>query len=406
MIEEGGSGRKSARWPGRPGAMRRCAGVWPAIVTLVSLPLFSVGEAAAQEVVSITGRVLDALTRDPIPGVAVTFASRSPDDQPELELETDSAGRFAVGSIAVGEYRLELRHPLYNPSVGDFTVVRAGPFVTAMQPVVLGDDELLTGIVGVLTDAETGDVLSGVTVRTGRGRTGTFTDTRGEFLFDDLIPGQHVLEFSMIGYAARADTIRVTASRVTNVEVSLSVDPVGLEPIVVSVERREARLQEVGFYHRRQVGFGKYVDRLDIENRGPLEVTDLFSGMPGVELFNHPTSSLGKFVVLRAGRLPWRSTTLTDEQIAERRERFGELQQPEYDRCFPAVYIDDLLAHTGGAEPARLDDLLVPAAIAGIEVYPSTAGLPAKYHAGGARCGVIVIWTRVRGTGNRKTGPG
>ena len=72
-------------------------------------------------------------------------------------------------------------------------VVRAGPFVTAMQPVVLGDDELLTGIVGVLTDAETGDVLSGVTVRTGRGRTGTFTDTRGEFLFDDLIPGQHVL---------------------------------------------------------------------------------------------------------------------------------------------------------------------------------------------------------------------
>ncbi|MDE2762212.1 MAG: carboxypeptidase regulatory-like domain-containing protein [Gemmatimonadota bacterium] len=377
-----------------------------AAVTLMALLLFSGREAAAQEMVSITGQVLDALTRDPIPGVAVTFASRSPDDQPDLELETDSAGRFAVQSIAVGEYRLQLRHPLYNPSVGDFTVVRAGPFVTSMQPVALGDDELLTGIVGVLTDAATGDALSGVTVRTGQGQTGTFTDTRGEFLFDDLIAGQHVLEFSMIGYAARADTIRVTAGRVTNVEVSLSVDPVGLEPIVVSVERREARLQEVGFYHRRQVGFGEYIDRLDIENRGPLEVTDLFSGMPGVELFTHPTSSLGKFVVLRSGRLPWRSRTLTDEQIEERRERFKGLQPPEYNRCFPAVYIDDLLAHSGGADPARLDDLLAPAAIAGIEVYPSTAGLPAKYQAGGARCGVIVIWTRVRGVGSRKTGPG
>ncbi len=406
MLDRGKPFRKSAGWLGRLRAMGRCPGMRTAAVTLMALLLFSGREAAAQEMVSIRGQVLDALTRDPIPGVAVTFASRSPDDQPDLELETDSAGRFAVQSIAVGEYRLELRHPLYNPSVGDFTVVRAGPFVTAMQPVALGDDELLTGIVGVLTDAATGDALSGVTVRTGQGQTGTFTDTRGEFLFDDLIPGQHVLEFSMIGYATRADTIRVTASRVTNVEVSLSVDPVGLEPIVVSVERREARLQEVGFYHRRQVGFGKYIDRLDIENRGPLEVTDLFSGMPGVELFTHPTSALGKFVVLRSGRLPWRSRTLTDEQIGERRERFKDLQPPEYNRCFPAVYIDDLLAHSGGADPARLDDLLAPAAIAGIEVYPSTAGLPAKYQAGGARCGVIVIWTRMRGVGSQKTGPG
>ena len=406
LMDKGKSVRRFAGWPGWPRAMRHCANLWAAVVALMAHPLFFGGEAAAQEVVSITGQVLDALTRDPIPGVAVTFASRSPDDQPDLELETDSEGRFAVPSIAVGEYRLELRHPLYNPSVGDFTVVRAGPFVTAMQPVVHGDNELLTGVVGVLTDAETGDVLSGVTVRTGQGQTGTFTDSKGEFLFDDLIPGQHLLEFSMIGYATRADTIRVTASRVTNVEVSLGVDPVGLEPIVVSVERREAKLQDVGFYHRRQVGFGKYIDRLDIENRGPMEVTDLFSGMPGVELFTHPTSALGKFVVLRAGRLPWGSKTLTDEEIGERRERFQDLQQPEYNRCFPAVYIDDLLAHSGGADPARLDDLLAPAAIAGIEVYPSTAGLPAKYHTGGARCGVIVVWTRVRGAGNRQSVPG
>jgi hypothetical protein len=58
------------------------------------------------------------------------------------------------------------------------------------------------------------------------------------------------------------------------------------------------------------------------------------------------------------------------------------------------VYIDDLLSHPGGEDPARLDDLLVPSAIAGIEVYPSTTGLPPKYQATGARCGVIVIWTR------------
>ena len=345
--------------------------------------------------VAITGEVVDKVTGDPIRGVAVIFASRADGSQSDHQLETDSAGRFELPRIAVGTYRLELTHTLYHPAVGDFRVVRAGGFVTAMEPVVHGDGELLTGIVGVLTDAETGSLLSGALVRTGQGSAGTFTDLRGEFLFDKLIPGQHVLDFSMIGYAPRADTIRVEAGRVTNIRVSLSVDPVGLEPIEVSVERREVKLQEVNFYHRRQTGFGKYIDRQQIENRGPMRVTDLFTGMPGVELFTHPTSTLDKFVVLRTGRLPW--PTRSRDELDR-----GEI---EYSKCFPAVYIDDLLSHTGGGEPARLDGLLDPNAIAGIEVYSSTSGLPPKYQGTGARCGVILIWTRVTGSARQPAAP-
>ena len=397
MIDQRTSIRQSANRPGWPRAVHRRGRMWAVVLALVALPLSSGREAAAQEMVSITGQVVDGVTGDPIPGVAVTFASRGSDPKPDFELETDSAGQFTVPSIAVGSYRLELAHPLYNPAVGDFMVMRAGGFVTTMQPVVHGDDELLTGIVGVLTDAETGDRLSGASVRTGHGQTGAFTDLRGEFLFHELIPGQHVLEFSMIGYAARADTVRVTAGRVTNIQASLSVDPVVLEPIEVSVERREVKLQEVGFYHRRHEGFGKYLDRQDIENRGSAEVTDLFTGMPGVELYRHSGgSSLDKFVVLRVGRMPWPSRTQ------------GELDRGEieHNRCFPTVYIDDLLSHTGGGEPARLDSFINPMAIAGIEVYPSTAGLPAKYQGAGARCGVILIWTRVTGRGNQTARPG
>jgi len=373
--------------------------MWALVPVLLALPVSSARDAAAQEKVAITGQVVDAVTGDPIAGVAGVLASRGLEVQWDFEFETDSTGQFQVPSIAVGSYRLELRHSVYNPAVGDFSVVRAGGFVVRMEPVALGDDELLTGIVGVLTDAATGDLLSGVSVRTGQGQTGTFTDLRGEFLFDKLIPGQHVLEFSMIGYAPRADTIRVTAGRVTNVRASLSVDPVALEPIEVSVERREVTLQHVGFYHRRNLGFGRYFDRQDIEDRGPMEVTDLFTGMAGVELFTHPTSGLGKFVVLRAGRLPW--PTNFEAPADEPEDSLNLFRQPEYYRCFPAVYIDDLLSHPGGEEPARLDDLLSPAAIAGIEVYSSTAGLPPKYQATGSRCGVIVIWTRVGRGGGR-----
>jgi hypothetical protein len=359
-----------------------------AVVLLLALPLSPGREVAAQDMVSITGQVVDVVTRDPIPGVAVTVASRGLSFQPGFQLETNVEGEFQVPSIAVGLYRLELSHPLYNPAVGDFTVMRAGGFVTTMQPVGEGEGELVTGIVGVLTDAETGDLLSGVAVRTGHGQRGTLTGLRGEFLIDELIPGQHVIEFSMIGYAPRADTIRVTAGRVTNARVSLSVDPVELEPINVSVERREVKLQEVGFYHRRHTGFGKYIDRQEIENRGSMEVTDLFTGMPGVEVYPDPFNGLEKYIVLRTGRLPFPTPGLADGA-------------PGYDRCFPRVYIDNLLTAHGGDEPAGLDNFVNTMSIAGIEIYVSTAGLPPQYSGGGSFCGVILIWTRVTGTRNQ-----
>ena len=348
-----------------------------AVLPLLALAPTTGEEAAAQEMVSITGLVVDVVTGEPIPGVAVTVASRGLSLQPGFQLETDNAGEFMLPSIAVGNYRLELTHPSYNPAVGDFTVMRAGGFVTQMHPVAEGDGELVTGIVGVLTDAETDALLVGVSVRAGRGQMGTLTDVRGEFLLDNLIPGQHVVEFSMIGYSPRADTIRVTAGRVTNVRVSLSVDPVQLDPIEVSVERREVKLQEVGFYNRRYTGFGKFIDRQEIEDKGPSEVTDLFTGIPGVEVYPDPFNGLEKYVVLRVGRL-----LIPTEN--------------EYDRCFPTVYVDGLLSAHGGSEPARLDNFLNTMAISGIEIYTSEAGLPPQY-ARGAFCGVILIWTRVTG---------
>lgn len=375
------------RFANRESCRSRVAGcrawIWATVIPLLALPLTSGREAVAQEMVSITGRVVDGITGDPIPGVAVTVASRGLSVQPGFQLETDSEGEFTVPSIAVGEYRLELSHPRYNPAVGDFTVMRTGGFETSMQPVGHSDGELVTGIVGVLTD-ESDALLGGVTVRAGQGQIGTFTDARGEFLLDRLIPGQHVIEFSMIGYAPRADTIRVTAGRVTNVRVSLSVDPVALDPIEVSVERREVRLQNVDFYHRRHMGFGRFIDRQDIENRGPAEMTDLFTGIPGVEIYPDPFNGIEKYVVLRIGRLRIPTGPRSDGL-------------PGYHRCFPRVYVDGVLTANGGSEPAHLDSFLNTNAIAGIEIYHTEAGLPPQF-AGGSFCGVIAVWTRITGS--------
>ena len=380
--------------PNRTGRPRRvtCRPPISAVVLALSVvflttPRDAVCQERDAERVTITGRVVDALTGDPILGVEVVVRGSGAGPGGDHRLETDINGEFVVSGIAVGEYRLELAHRQYNPAVGEFTVMRAGGFVTSMQPLGQGTDELVTGIIGVVTDRDNGALISGVNVNTGGGRQGVFSDLRGEFVLDRLIGGQHVVAFSMIGYASRADTIRVVPGRVTTVQVSLSVDPVHLDPIEVSVERREAILQQKGFYHRQHTGFGKFIDRQVIEARGPSEMTDLFSGMAGIELYADPYNSLEKFVVFRSGRH-------TTPEIRDSPDGGAPPSTDSYKRCFPRVYVDGIVAHRGGDEPARLDTFVDPMAVAGVEVYGSVSGLPAEYQGLGAFCGTILIWTR------------
>ena len=325
------------------------------------------GAAAAQapvrEFVAITGRVLDAVTGEPIEGVTVVVEGIG------LRYETNVNGEFSVDRIAVGAYRLQLTHPAYNPAIGDFNVLRAGGFQTTMAPVIASGSEVITGIMGVLRDRNTGNPLGGARVQLDEGLGGTLTDGRGRFMLDELAPGWHVIGFSQFGYASRTDSIEVLPGRVTNVDASLSVDPVQLTPLEVVVERREVALQKTGFYDRQSEGFGEFIDREDIEFRGPSEMTDMFQGLPGVLVH---ADGIDKWVVLRSGRI-------------------GDL---DGNYCYPRVYLDDILFHMGGAEPAGIDHLLTPGVVAGVEIYPSTAGMPAQYSSTGASCGVILIWTR------------
>ena len=380
-------------WTGRPRAVVRGPLIAAAALALSAVLLAAPGDAVSQErrgdPVSITGRVVDAVTGDPIAGVEVVVRGAGAGPDGNLRAETDADGQFQVSTILVGEYRLELSHTDYNPAVGEFTVMRPGSFVTSMKPLGRGSDELMTGIIGVVTDRNSGSQLSGVHVAMGSGTQGVLSDLRGEFVLDRLIGGQHVVRFSMIGYTPRADTIRVVPGRVTTVEVSLSVDPVQLDPIEVSVERREIVLQRRGFYHRQKTGFGKFIDREEIEMRGPSEMTDLFSGMAGVDLYADPLNQLEKWVVLRSGRhMTLEPRTLADDDPGPGRPT------DIYQRCFPRVYIDGIIAHRGGDEPARLDTFVDPGVVAGVEVYASVSGLPPEYQGHGTFCGTILIWTR------------
>ncbi len=354
--------------PGRPPPRLPVFGL--ALPLFLALPAPATPQTPRDDLVTISGTILDAVTRQPISGVTVALGGLG------FIVETDGDGRFSLNSVPVGQYTLRLTHPLYQPAVGDFAVLRPGDFTTTMQPVAADDDGLMTGIVGVVNDAQGGSALRGVTVRV-RERRGegapdaeTVTDRRGRFSLDNLPAGPSLVEFTQIGFATRTESIQVVRGRVTNLRITLSPDPLEVDPLEVTVERREIKLQDVGFYRRAEDGFGSFIDRAAIEDRTPAQMTDLFTRIPGAEVVPDPDNPLERYIVLRGGRS---SST---------------------ERCYPRVLLDGVLTSRGGSEPAVVNHLIDPSAVSGVEVFPTSSGLPPQYAGTGASCGVILIWTR------------
>lgn len=349
----------------------------PALVGGVALllALFAGGTARAQqptapERVTIRGRVLDEVTRVPLSGVLVYFAEL------DASVQTDATGQFEVKGIRMGVYQLEFSRRGYRRSTGDFAVMGEGSFVTTLIPLNAPDEVAAGRFVGRVTDGESGKPVAGVDVRIAEIFMGGVTDDAGWFDMAAVPPGRHEVEFSSLGYATRVDTVDVVSGQTSDARVRLTVDPLEVEPIEVIVERRELELENVGFYQRRDQGFGRFIDLETIQRRRPSEMTDLFTGISGATLVPDPSNPLAQAVVLRGGRLGR-----------------GLLSGGAED-CYPLVVLDGLIVHRGGDFPAQIDRLIDPTEVAGIEIFPSSVGVPVQYAGVDAACGVIVIWSR------------
>jgi len=187
-------------------------------------------------------------------------------------------------------------------------------------------------------------------------RLATVTDDRGRFQLAEVPVGMHAITVQRIGYRTRTDTLDVPDGVAIELKLSLAVDAVPVEGIVVSV--RSLLLESRGFYDRQRQGFrGVFLDRPAIEKRDPIYVADLFRSMPGVEVVNDSRLIMSQSVnFFDGGR-----------------------------GCEPSLWLD------GVRSGLRNYDYIKPDHIEGIEVYTG-GGAPGKYN---DLCGTVVIWTRL-----------
>lgn len=231
--------------------------------------------------------------------------------------------------------------------------------------------------------AEDGRSLAGVTVNVGgAGGLATTSDSSGAFLLDSVPPGPQLITVRRVGYRPVAYSATLSPGERYRLppEVTSLVAGSGIEldPILVTAERARTGVMR-GFEERRAMGFGDHLTRADFEDSPPSVATDLLRRMQGLRI--GPNPSYGR-TILRDG-VPTRDT-----------RRVVILNRRSVDRgeCPMLVFLDGVLM--GTTRDVTVDGLINVHAIEAIETYTGSGQVPAMFNVSGARCGVIVFWTR------------
>jgi hypothetical protein len=260
-------------------------------------------------------------------------------------------------------------------SIGERLRGRLGPSLLLASVILAPAPALAQAVAGVLLDAETDAPIpfGKVTLLSVDAEPILFTVSKRDGRFELEVPGpgevmiygEAFYYLSVLGgpfLAEPGDTV--------SVELRLAPNPEMLDPIVVEARRLKPHLLRVGFYERRDRGFGRFLTREDMDKKVAVQFSDLLRGVHGVRLVPGPFG--------------------TDRPVFSRASITDRLRGRT---CSPMIYLDGISWGSGGMG-IELDDLVPPGDVEAIELYANALEAPGLYGGPRARCGVIVIWTR------------
>ncbi|HEX5436261.1 MAG TPA: carboxypeptidase regulatory-like domain-containing protein [Gemmatimonadaceae bacterium] len=188
---------------------------------------------------------------------------------------------------------------------------------------------------------------------------GGTTDEQGVFHLDSLPSGTQTVEVRMIGYLPKRATVALRSTNSTKVGVVLAERVPVLEPVKVVGKKRNADWLH-GFDKRMKQGFGHFITRKQIEERSPIEITDVFRGIPGVNV-------------------QW---TGSDYTLAMNRS-------VSLSGSCPINYVLDGMS----ISVDNINNVIQPEDVQAIEVYQA-GDEPVQFSGPTAGCGTVVIWSR------------
>ena len=214
----------------------------------------------------------------------------------------------------------------------------------------------LGGIAGRVLSADDGDPIGQVTVNLlGEGRQAV-TRASGRFRFDSVARGPQTLRVRHLGYESRDIDAEVPSGQILGLTVSLDPDPVELEGLDVEVtsELRIPRLDRRGYYYRRALGFGEFLDPEYLTKWSGTRLADLVARQPGFQV---------------RGRSRGREPIVVNASK----------------KCTPAVIVD-------GQKQGPSVFASPSTEIAAVEIYSGPSETAGTLYTG-TGCGLILVWT-------------
>lgn len=362
----------------------------PAALTAPLPPARPVAAAAPQDtLVPLRGRVRDQVTGAGVAGMVVHAAGT------DGWAVTDARGVFTLPGLRPGRYAIELRHPDYAPrsphlEVGEGTAPVDLPVLRGPSGATPGTSAVVVEVV----DENGSPVASAEVVATGAAR-GALTNADGLAWIGGIPAGADTVRVQVAGYEPARLPVALPDGRAAAAAVVLRRSAVRLERVVATgvAERRAPHLE--GFEQRRARGRGTYLDSAAIQAKRPHRTSDIFRGVPGVELV---AAGGGAYLPRFINSAP---SFLADVDPRQKK--------PKRD-CTILYYLDGVLQNNPGAGHSAslgaagamdgsvptlvVDELVAPDRIAAVELYRSAATAPAQFVRPGADCGIIAIWTR------------
>lgn len=219
-------------------------------------------------------------------------------------------------------------------------------------------------ILGVVRDTA-GRTLAGVHVSAVNASHAVYSRPDGSFLLSTVPPGTQLVRARRIGHAPEVVALVLAAG--DTAEIDFVLRPVQELPTVVTEGERVRNRNLLGFEERRRSGFGRFIDRAQLDQWQPSRPSDVLRRVAGL--------------------------TFTYDEQGRKRLTFARSAGLSGQPCPPLFYLD------GVQYPIQPDedvDVALPPImeIEGIEIYKGVATVPATMNAPGAACGVIALWTR------------
>ncbi|MFN8574047.1 MAG: carboxypeptidase regulatory-like domain-containing protein [Gemmatimonadaceae bacterium] len=222
------------------------------------------------------------------------------------------------------------------------------------------------------------------------------TDSSGSFSVPSVPAGTHRVTIAALGYAPASVLVQLDPGSRVLLYARLPRASRVLAGVTVSGARAKAYNDFTRNFdeRRHRSAGGSFMSRSDIERNGSESLADLLRFQPGVTVVRD-WSGFRFYSRLSGGDIGQEKFTDRAGPVKKQDDPSLNINRPEGENqeCDFTIVVDGqhFTPKQGG-----LNIEIRAADIEALEIYPGGAAIPIQYAGSDARCGVIVIWTRLR----------